>query len=440
MEFNVPTLPLKKRAFKSGRQAAKVRLKPKLVLLGLTREPPPQIQVAPEKLDSALLRVLELTRAAGAAIALGSGADLRCRASRGLAPPAGSRLDPEAGLAGLCFRTGEPLLCRDTEQDTRVDAAACRSLCVRSVLVIPLDQNGERRGILELFSPQPRTFTPEHMEAVNAWMQGLLETQAGPPVPLDGSAEDVPKSEGRTTAGLATEKHSPWSRTALAAALITAGVLGYGGSLRRLKTRPETSRKLTLAGQSGMQAAAAQPEGIRGATAAPTEARIQKNSFGASLQGLQQRAAAGDINAAYDLGEHYADGAVVERDDQQAMRWFTIAAQKGNASAQWKVGVGYLRGAGVRQDDAKAAEWFRRAANQAHIGAQMALSQLYFSGRGVPRDYVRAYTWGTIAAQTTNENNQALKEMQARMTPEQLADARHRVSLWWQHRAQPLPR
>jgi TPR repeat protein len=154
---------------------------------------------------------------------------------------------------------------------------------------------------------------------------------------------------------------------------------------------------------------------------------------------LRTRASAGDAKAAYDLGEHYADGAGVKRDFQQAMSWFAKAAGKGQASAQWKLGLGYLKGIGVPQDDAKAAAWFLRAANQAHIGAQIALSELYFDGRGMPQDYIRAYTWATIAAQTTSGGNEYLKAMAAQMTPDQVDDAKHRVRAWWEHRVKPLP-
>jgi TPR repeat protein len=70
----------------------------------------------------------------------------------------------------------------------------------------------------------------------------------------------------------------------------------------------------------------------------------------------------------------------------------------------------------------------------------MALSELYFNGSGVPRDYVRAYTWATIAAQTTNQENNLLDEIADQMTSEQLTEAQHRVAIWWQHRARPMPR
>jgi GAF domain-containing protein len=156
----VPSLSLRKRTFKTAPQTETLRLKPKLVVLDPTRTQAPGIHPVQDELDSALRQATEQTGASGAAIALGTGAaDLYCRATCGMAPPVGTFIDPDAGLTGLGFRTGKVLLCRDTEEDSRVDAAACRALSVRSVLVVPLIKEGASCGIMELFSPLSETFS-----------------------------------------------------------------------------------------------------------------------------------------------------------------------------------------------------------------------------------------------------------------------------------------
>lgn len=420
----MPSLPLKKR--RAERQAGAAPLKPKLVLLGLGKTALPQTEPTVEELESALQQAQEQTGAAGAAIALGAGADLYCRASRGAAPPVNTRLDPESGLTGLCFRSGELLLCNNTEEDSRVDAEACRALGVRSVLVVPVRAEGITRGVLELLSAQAAAFDDVQVAAVKKIASGLLGRELGAaqePTP-------VPEPRPRVETRLKAESHSPWSRTAIAAALIAAGVMGYDGKLKHAPRAPHPKPAI-----ASSVAAPAAHVSIATADVARTEARIQGGFSSANLGATRARASGGDGNAAYELAEHYADGAGVQRDYEQAMTWFRQAAEKGNASAEWKLGLGYLKGVGVPEDDSQAAEWFRRAANQGHMGAQLALSELYFSGRGVPRDYVRAYTWGMIAAQTTNENTDSLQAIAAHLTPDELADAQHRVELWWQHRS-----
>src|SRR5437660_612472 len=81
-------------------------------------------------------RAQALTGATGAAIALRKGDEIVCRARTGrTAPDLGVRLQANSGLSAESVRTGEVLLCDDTESDPFVDLASCRRLGVRSILV-----------------------------------------------------------------------------------------------------------------------------------------------------------------------------------------------------------------------------------------------------------------------------------------------------------------
>jgi len=438
----VPSLPLRKGAFKPASLAKESLLKPKLVVLELTRTRAPEIHLPQDEMDFTLRQAAEQTGASGAAIALSTGVGLCCVASYGNAPPLATRVDPDRGLTGLCFHAGEALLCRDTEHDSRVDVEACRSLRIRSVLVVPLVKEGASCGILELLSPMPQRFTESHVMALIAMADGLMANRPRVECSLGESNPEVGAGNRYFQSSFARQKHSPWPRTVMAAVLVALSVIGYNGKLRnfeadrlakngspRVPTRkmlPAPARQVLLS--------------ITEDDVAHTQARIRGSFSSADLDTVHARASAGDARAAYDLGERYADGAGVKPDFYQAMNWFAKAADKGEASAQWKLGLGYLNGIGVPQDDAKAVEWFVRAANQAHIGAQVALSELYFDGRGVPQDYVRAYTWATIAAQTTSGGKEYLKAMAAQMTPTELNETNHRVKAWWEHHATPLPR
>ena len=64
-----------------------------------------------------------LTGAIGSVIALRHGDMVVCVAGSGeVGPPPGTPLDTHGGISGACLRSGESLLCRDSENDSRVDA------------------------------------------------------------------------------------------------------------------------------------------------------------------------------------------------------------------------------------------------------------------------------------------------------------------------------
>src|SRR5882762_1511190 len=122
--------------------------------------------------DEAVLRkiaeaALSATGAEGAALALRRDGAVVCVARAGeMAPPLGARLDDASGMSGECLREGQTLRCDDTETDTRVDAEACRELGLRSLAVAAVKEGDNVIGILEVFSPQPSTFTDRHMDVL----------------------------------------------------------------------------------------------------------------------------------------------------------------------------------------------------------------------------------------------------------------------------------
>lgn len=112
--------------------------------------------------DAALALIVDrargLTRASGAAIAVGDSKLMTCRASSGSAPPVGAALQPDSGLSGECVRTGMTVRCEDTELDPRVDREACRALKLRSAVIVPLFARGNISGLVEIFYSSPRGF------------------------------------------------------------------------------------------------------------------------------------------------------------------------------------------------------------------------------------------------------------------------------------------
>lgn len=104
-------------------------------------------------------RAQVMTRATGAAIALNRGREIVCRARAGrTAPDLGVRLQTESGISGHCVRTGEILLCHDTESSPHVDPAVSRRLGARSILVSPIRYFQRTLGIFEVLSASPYAF------------------------------------------------------------------------------------------------------------------------------------------------------------------------------------------------------------------------------------------------------------------------------------------
>ena len=89
-----------------------------------------------------------------------------------------------------------------------------------------------------------------------------------------------------------------------------------------------------------------------------------------ALPRVQTAASAGEAWAQADLGSLYADGLVLTKNNQEAIRWFQLAAEQGYAGAQTNLGVMYANGEGVNQDLDEGIKWLRRAANQGDRVAQ----------------------------------------------------------------------
>jgi FimV-like protein len=90
----------------------------------------------------------------------------------------------------------------------------------------------------------------------------------------------------------------------------------------------------------------------------------------------------------------------------------------------------YYTGHGVSQDYLAAARWYQRAARRGHGDAQSNLAALYINGYGVPQDHMMAYAWFNQAAmQSVGGAEQQRDRIAARLTPEQIQQARQLVLL-----------
>ena len=68
--------------------------------------------------------------------------------------------------------------------------------------------------------------------------------------------------------------------------------------------------------------------------------------------------------AQYILGVYYLNGVGIAKDDKEAVRIFTLAAQQGHSAAQNNLGWCYQNGVGVVRDDKEAVRLYTLAAQQ----------------------------------------------------------------------------
>lgn len=153
------------------------------------------------------------------------------------------------------------------------------------------------------------------------------------------------------------------------------------------------------------------------------------------LQELEDKAAAGDLEAQTTLALARYAGGLLKKDDAEALRllhqaadqgymaaeealgifaeagvgtghaapvealhWYGKAAQQGSLDAATNMALIYANGRGVEKDDMQALIWFRRAAEGGNDSAQYNLAMMYERGEGVPQDYKEAMRWLTAAA------------------------------------------
>jgi putative methionine-R-sulfoxide reductase with GAF domain len=102
-------------------------------------------------------RMLQLTRAGGAAIAWNQNGEVVCQASAGNAPGPGTRLELSS-LTGECYRSGSIVTLADAESDSRANPELSRALNFRSLVIVPLRVKHETIGIAEVLSPTPGNF------------------------------------------------------------------------------------------------------------------------------------------------------------------------------------------------------------------------------------------------------------------------------------------
>ncbi|MGH7165548.1 MAG: tetratricopeptide repeat protein [Nitrospiraceae bacterium] len=123
-----------------------------------------------------------------------------------------------------------------------------------------------------------------------------------------------------------------------------------------------------------------------------------------------------------------ADRAYLRGDYGTAYKELLYLAEAGDARSQYDLGVMYDTGRGVPQSNEEALKWYGMAAKQGEARAQYNLGLMYANGQGVPQDHVEAYFWISLSAGQGNRHALDARDYyDEKMTAEQVAKARQRL-------------
>ena len=159
---------------------------------------------------------------------------------------------------------------------------------------------------------------------------------------------------------------------------------------------PAAGAPMDITGSLPKPPAAASAPAPHAAAGAPAVADRLPAAIGGST--LRLAAIAGDPFAAYEVGVRFSEGRGVPASNEEAARWFDIAAKKGIVPAQFRLGTLYEKGLGVKKDLIAARDLYRAAAEKGHGKAMHNLAVIYAEGPEGKPDYVMAAQWFRKAA------------------------------------------
>jgi localization factor PodJL len=293
--------------------------------------------------------------------------------------------------------------------------------------------------------PSPNSATqPDVTPGAGPRQQSQLNSAIGPAATALSPGADDGKSGG----------HAPGSTATVGAAMDITGALA--------KPPPPSALPPGALPPGALPPSAPPP---RSAATAPAGGERLPAAIGGPT--LRLAALAGDPLAAYEVGVRFSEGRVVPANNEEAARWFDVAAKKGIVPAQFRLATLYEKGLGVKKDlaaardlyraaadkghgkamhnlavlyaegaDGKpdyntAALWFRKAADHGVTDSQYNLAILYARGVGVEQNLAEAYKWFFLAAKEGDQDAaQKRDQIASRLDPKTLAAARAAAESW----------
>ncbi len=344
-----------------------------------------------------------------------------CRASSGpCAPPVGVTLQVGSGFSGECVRTGKLLRCDDTETDERVDRQSCRALGIRSMIAAPLRVGAKVVGLLEAFSLQSNAFS-ENDSAVLQRLAETIQAAVSRSARVHDSSAPPPASPKpfSPAPGSVLFAHPPESPA-------EKDLAGNPDNKDKNKDQDKVGGiRLPRAHLYLLFVAAATIFLVLGFLAEPW---IQEK-----LQARNQNAEH-TVLASSQAPREVANSAAILSADSANLAELRELASRGDPAAENALGLLYAAGddkQGIQRNETDAARWFTKAAEHGNVPAQSKLGSLYWGGRGVNKDDNQAYFWTVLARASGDDASKALAPFIAtRLTPAQRAAIEQQAEQW----------
>src|SRR5438309_3553514 len=136
-----------------------------------------------QALEMAVSTAQQFSHATSAAVAWLHNDEMICLAKSGeTAPDLGARIDVSSGLSGECVRTKKLVRCDDASTDPRVHPGFYHALRLRTILALPLIHDTQVKGVLVVFSTEPRAFGESETAALLLLARLMVEILSGEPV------------------------------------------------------------------------------------------------------------------------------------------------------------------------------------------------------------------------------------------------------------------
>jgi TPR repeat protein len=127
------------------------------------------------------------------------------------------------------------------------------------------------------------------------------------------------------------------------------------------------------------------------------------------------------------------NGKGIEQDSVAAAAWCQKAADNGAIVGQYYLGLMFENGRGKTQDFRQAAHWYEKAAQRGFAKAQLSLAALIAQGLGVEKNQEQAHKWLSLAIRGDGGGALAKKYLailESEMNGEQIAQAKHLALDW----------
>lgn len=140
--------------------------------------------------------------------------------------------------------------------------------------------------------------------------------------------------------------------------------------------------------------------------------------FDIALKAWEPLAQLGYSKAQASLAWMYHTGNGVTRDLQQAIGWYTLAAEQNHAIAQNNLATFYENGLNVIPDEKTAFKWYKKSAESGYSYAQYNLGRMYAEGLGTPQNIKEAkYWWRSASRHKVKKATEALAILEKKPLP-----------------------